>query len=219
MDTVVTQLKKFKEMLREGRISNNRNFNPKQTAKFLSHLILKELRKKVFGLHSYEFSKTPRPRKNSDTEMLRKSLAAKVLIVDDENYICKLITTVLTREGFVVDTASNGEEAFAKMQKEQYDLILLDLYMPFLNGEQLLHRIRRHYKLKNAKIIVVSGAKDKELLTKIGKMRVLNIIMKPFNLKFLLAKVKEALEPFFSIFGAFLANPFFIFLTICGVNL
>ncbi|MDP3049703.1 MAG: response regulator, partial [Thermodesulfovibrionales bacterium] len=69
-------------------------------------------------------------------------MAKKVLIVDDEKDIIELITYNLNKEGFVTDSAPDGETALAKIKKGNYDLVILDLMLPGLQGIELCRIIR-----------------------------------------------------------------------------
>jgi two-component system, NtrC family, response regulator PilR len=68
-----------------------------------------------------------------------------ILVVDDEPTLRVLLTKILTREGFRVDAAADGEEAVEKMNREQYKLVVSDIEMPRLNGFELLKIIKRDY--------------------------------------------------------------------------
>jgi DNA-binding response OmpR family regulator len=79
----------------------------------------------------------------------------RILIVDDEENIRFLYKEELEDEGFVVDLAKNGEEALAKVDQFQPDLITLDIKMPGLNGLEVLKRIRE--QKRNLPIILCSA--------------------------------------------------------------
>src|SRR5256885_9232382 len=66
-----------------------------------------------------------------------------VLVVDDDQALRGLFTTLLTRKGFAVDTANDGRVAYDQLQLHTYSVILLDLMMPEVNGFELLERLRR----------------------------------------------------------------------------
>jgi CheY-like chemotaxis protein len=66
----------------------------------------------------------------------------RVLVVDDEPSIRKFVSTVMSQAGFVVTTASDGAEAIALAGKQSFDLLLTDLMMPNMNGDELARRLR-----------------------------------------------------------------------------
>jgi len=85
----------------------------------------------------------------------------KILIVDDSSTARELITGVLESEGFQLFTASNGEEAISKAQKECPDLILLDVVMPGQNGFQVCRQLKTSQLTKNIKVILVTSKNQK----------------------------------------------------------
>lgn len=67
----------------------------------------------------------------------------KILVVDDESAISDIIKFNFEKEGYLVETACNGKEAIALAKENNYDLILLDIMMPKLNGFEALREIRK----------------------------------------------------------------------------
>lgn len=65
-----------------------------------------------------------------------------ILVIDDEISILKLLTTSLTRKGYTVDTASSGQEGIQKIDTHEYSLILTDIKMPRVSGDQVLAHLR-----------------------------------------------------------------------------
>ncbi|HEY7461650.1 MAG TPA: response regulator [Gemmatimonadota bacterium] len=66
----------------------------------------------------------------------------RILVVEDEPAVLQALTFVLESESFAVDTAANGEEALRRVEGEPPDLIILDLWMPVMNGWRFLERLR-----------------------------------------------------------------------------
>ena len=85
---------------------------------------------------------------------------ARILIAEDEMVIRDLYVELLTEEGHTVDEAGNGEEAFTKAQQNEYDLILLDIMMPRMDGSAALRRIRRDSKNIHTKIVMLTVLTD-----------------------------------------------------------
>ena len=107
-----------------------------------------------------------------------------ILIVDDDVSIGNMLEEVLSREGYSVARAYSGTEAFLYLKNQTPDLILLDLMLPGLNGEELLPQI------KNLPVIVVSAKADV-----CGKVELLrggaaDYITKPFDIQELLARIE-----------------------------
>jgi len=96
--------------------------------------------------------------KEQETKVsLRKTASKSILIVEDEPSIQGIFFEVLADEGHQVDTADNGEVAWAKIQRGKYDLIIADIKMPKLDGRQLYEYVRRNNSELAKKIIFVTG--------------------------------------------------------------
>lgn len=107
----------------------------------------------------------------------------KILIIDDDVYIGDMLEEILTKEGYVVARAYSGTEALLCISGEKPDLVLLDLMLPGLKGEEVLPRI------KGIPVIVVSartGIEDKVDLLMGGAA---DYVTKPFDTKELLARI------------------------------
>ena len=118
----------------------------------------------------------------------------RILIVEDEPAICTVCTRVLTGEGFEVDTAANGKVAQGMIEEKQYDLFLIDIRMPEMNGEQLYQYIReKSQRLVNRVILTtgsVIGGDTISFLEKTGRP----FLPKPFTSDELRAIVRETLR-------------------------
>src|SRR5574337_1297625 len=115
----------------------------------------------------------------------------KILVVDDEKTISDIVKFNLTKEGYEVLTAFDGEEALEIFATEQPDLILLDLMLPQKDGLEVAREIR---KSSEVPIIMVS-AKDSEFDKVIGlELGADDYVTKPFSNRELLARVKANLR-------------------------
>lgn len=81
----------------------------------------------------------------------------KVLIAEDDRFLLKMGQAKLTKSGYDVVCAQNGEEAITKAHEENPDILLLDVIMPIKNGFEALKEIRAHPKLKNKPVIILSN--------------------------------------------------------------
>ncbi len=81
----------------------------------------------------------------------------KVLVVDDEPFICRSLTFVLRKERFEVFEARNGEEALALIREHRPDLVFLDVMMPKLNGFEVTKQVRADPSLSGVKIILLTA--------------------------------------------------------------
>lgn len=122
-------------------------------------------------------------------------LAKKVLIVEDETILREAYSIVLTRHGYEVSTAANGLLAIDHIAKDLPDLILLDMLMPVMGGEQFLEESKILTKHKSVKIIVYSNISDREKVEKLLSRGVHEHIVKSSMAPNQLAEyVKNALE-------------------------
>lgn len=118
----------------------------------------------------------------------------RILIVDDEENILELLKYNLEKNGFEVVSMDNGEDAIDEMEKEDFDLILLDLMLPGIDGLEILKFIRGHYRIKNTPVIMLT-AKNEEIDTVLGlEMGADDYIGKPFGVHELIARVKALLR-------------------------
>lgn len=95
----------------------------------------------------------------------------KILIVDDDNVIQKLLGDVLRREGYQVSRAADGIDAMVLIRKEKPDLVILDVMMPYLNGYDVCHSIKLDPDLKAIPIILLTSREqeiDKSVLDLMG---------------------------------------------------
>ncbi|RHW37387.1 DNA-binding response regulator [Neobacillus notoginsengisoli] len=115
----------------------------------------------------------------------------KILIVDDELEMRQLLRIYLLQESYQIDEAENGQEAFEKVKNNSYDLILLDVMMPVMDGWQTIEQIR---KISNTPIILLTAkgsTKDKVTGLAAGAD---DYIVKPFDEEELLARVQALLR-------------------------
>lgn len=118
---------------------------------------------------------------------------AKVLIVDDEPYNNDVLEQALDGTDYQVVTASNGQEAWEKIQSEQPDLILLDLMMPVMDGFAVLAKVKEDPTLRDTPIIIVSAENDSKSVVKGIKQGAEDYLTKPVDTAQFLKKVKDFL--------------------------
>ena len=111
---------------------------------------------------------------------------AKILIADDDKNICELLKMYLEKEDYEVVTAGNGEEAIAKFDSENPDLILLDVMMPKLDGWQVCRELRKKSECPIIMITAKGETFDKVLGLELGAD---DYVTKPFSTSELVARV------------------------------
>ena len=114
----------------------------------------------------------------------------KILIVEDEMAIRDLIGMNLTRAGYQCDYAQNGKEGSILIDYHHYDLILLDIMLPFIDGYELMQYI----KPQNVPVIFISAKSTVEERVKGLKMGADDYLVKPFSIDELLARVESVLR-------------------------
>lgn len=117
-------------------------------------------------------------------------LKAKVLLVDDETDFLATLSERLEARGLKVNTASSGEDAVAKVDSQSFDLIVLDLAMPGIDGLETLKRIKA--KQPDAEIIMLSGQGSIKTSIEAMKLGAEDFIEKPVNISELMDKISEA---------------------------
>ena len=114
--------------------------------------------------------------------------ANPILVIDDETSILKVLEIILSRHGYGVDMAANGEEGIRKIENNEYSLILTDIEMSGISGDQVFDYLRNKIK-KSTPIVGMSGTPW--LLDQIGFDAVLP---KPYHMKELLDCISQFAE-------------------------
>jgi len=117
---------------------------------------------------------------------------ARILIVDDDECIRKVLATILEEEGYAVDTAKNGKEAITKSRKNVYNLALMDIRLPDIEGTKLLAKVKETTP-KMRKIIITGYPSVQNAIEALNKDADA-YILKPFDLDKVLATIKEQLK-------------------------
>ena len=112
------------------------------------------------------------------------------LVVDDDPALQGLFNTLLGRDGFSVDCAPDGRQAFEYLRRGSYSVILLDLMMPEVNGFELLERMERESPGLLRRVIVMTGASQR-IVDNVDRSRVFGLIRKPFDIHDLIRSARE----------------------------
>jgi CheY-like chemotaxis protein len=118
----------------------------------------------------------------------------RVFIVDDSQTVRKNLSGILVKDGYEVVEATNGTEALKRLGQERFDLVLMDLEMPGLNGFELLRIIEAGNLAKDAPILVITGTrKDLAAVHEIKKLGASGFIDKSLPSEELLFHVSQCL--------------------------
>ena len=120
-------------------------------------------------------------------------MAKKILIVEDEIDILKTVSFRLSKAGYDVSTASDGQIALKMMEKNKPDLVLLDLRLPVLSGDEVCKYIRSNDLLKNIPIILFTASVTGDIIKKTADFGANDYIAKPFTSEDLMNKIKKFL--------------------------
>ena len=115
----------------------------------------------------------------------------RILAIDDNPQIQKLVTVNLQARGYIVQTASSGEEAMDLFKIGQFDLILLDLILPGISGIDVCMWIRQQSDIP---IIVLSAREDEELKVRALDAGADDYVTKPFSQEEMLARVRAVMR-------------------------
>jgi len=119
----------------------------------------------------------------------------KILAVDDEEFNLKLLLRHLEKEGFSdVATAANGLEALEAMRGDAFDLVLMDIEMPEMDGIATLEALKSDMKLRDIPVIMISGVEAMDSIVKCIGLGAEDYLSKPFNPVMLRARVNASLE-------------------------
>jgi DNA-binding response OmpR family regulator len=123
-------------------------------------------------------------------------MAKKILVVDDEPHIAKLVASRLKANGYEVITAGDGKEGLDKARAEKPDLILLDIAMPRMTGEEALQKLKEDKDTKSIPVIMITGKSGAEDIVQcIAQGGALDYIVKPFMAADFIKKINAALDP------------------------
>lgn len=117
----------------------------------------------------------------------------RILIVDDEPFVRKMIKKILSTEQYKIEEASNGLDAGLKIMRFKPALILLDLFMPETNGFETCRQIKSDPETQHIKIIILSGYDTPENREKVRKLGADVFLQKPINKQDLLDNIKNLL--------------------------
>ncbi len=118
--------------------------------------------------------------------------AGYVLIVDDEPQLRRVLSRLMLSDGFEVDEATNGREALHALQRRAATLVLSDLYMPELDGMELLRETRARHR--DTAVIMITAVTDVSTAVHCLSLGAMDYITKPFHLEEVRARVRQALE-------------------------
>ncbi|GAB4188283.1 MAG: hypothetical protein OHK0022_00080 [Roseiflexaceae bacterium] len=125
----------------------------------------------------------------TEGERSADELPRVVLVIDDEDYVADMIAAALDLEGYTVHVAYNGREGLRSSRLIAADLIIIDIMMPYMSGEELVDVLRSETRTKAVPILLISaGARPRK------EWPGVRFMAKPFDMDSLLARVRVAIR-------------------------
>ena len=119
-------------------------------------------------------------------------MSHRILIIDDKENICRLLGTHLSGEGYLVDTAPDGEHGVALFDDSPHDLVITDVKMPGMDGIEVLRRVKN--RNPDTVVLLITAFADMDDAIAAMKMGAFDYLKKPFKLEEIQATVEKALE-------------------------
>ena len=120
--------------------------------------------------------------------------APKILVADDDQALSRTLSWILKENGYEVLTVPGGEHLFDHLRAEPFDLLLLDIMMPKVDGLQLLQRLKADPRYKDLPVLMISSMPPEEATVRSLGLGAADFIPKPFRVRELLARVKAHLR-------------------------
>jgi len=132
--------------------------------------------------------------KNGTTEIELIQQEASLLVVDDNKNNRELLMRRLKKQGFEVEEAENGEQSLQMLRHQDFDLVLLDIIMPEMNGYQVLERLKKDKEFSRIPVIMISALDEIDSVVRCIEMGAEDYLQKPFNQVILNAKISATLD-------------------------
>jgi len=118
----------------------------------------------------------------------------KILIVEDEQDLVRLLKYNLDKEGFRVNAISDGSLVMAEMRREEPDLLVLDLMLPGMDGLEICRQVRRHDRYSSIPILMLTARSDEADRVVGLEIGADDYVTKPFSMRELIARVRARLR-------------------------
>lgn len=118
-----------------------------------------------------------------------------ILVAEDDPVTCRFVVSLLEERGYQVLVAEDGESALATATRAMPDLVVSDLVMPYRDGYEVLRAIRGDLRLKDTPVLILSMRDREEDIVRGFEQGADEYVVKPFNAREFLARVRRLLEP------------------------
>ena len=117
----------------------------------------------------------------------------KILICEDNPMAMRTLAVILEREGFAADMAEDGNVAIELLQRNDYDLLVVDIHLPYRSGLELVKFVRSDQG-KETPVIILTAFSDHQMQRQAGELGISDYIVKPFNPIDLVSRIKSLLN-------------------------
>ena len=132
---------------------------------------------------------------NNEEQASATDLERTAVVVEDDQIIVKLLEHMLTRNGFEVQTALNGREAVAFMENlPAPTLVLLDVMLPYLDGFELITKIREHATWNEVPIIMLTSKSQEQSIVRALDKGANDYVVKPFRPGELMSRIRRVMK-------------------------
>jgi DNA-binding response OmpR family regulator len=119
-----------------------------------------------------------------------------ILLIEDDPFLADIYTTKLKEANFEVEIATDGERALTKLKERKFDLVLLDIVLPHIDGWEILRKIKQDSKSKDLKVMVLSNLGQKKEVEKGLKLGATKYLIKAhYTPKEIVEEIKKCLDP------------------------
>ena len=122
---------------------------------------------------------------------MQASSEPKILLIDDDETLCKVIGEELEQENYSVTCSFSGKEGLAKLNLDKYNLVILDYQMPEMDGYEVLKEIRIIYP--SLPVIIITANTDIDTINKFSLKSICDLVNKPFEFEDLLARIQKCI--------------------------
>ena len=119
-------------------------------------------------------------------------MEGKILVVDDEESPRRVLKIELVNEGYDVQTASDGDEAIAMVDNEGFDLVILDIKMPRVNGFEVLKHVKQNHP--DVRVIMLTSFLDLKAAVETKRLGAEDLLQKPYDPASMLATIHRVLK-------------------------
>jgi len=131
---------------------------------------------------------------NTDESLEGNSISDRILVVDDNEHNCDLLVRKLGKLGYKVEAVFNGRDAINRLEQSTFDLVLLDIRMPYMNGHEVLQNMKANPLWRHIPVIMISANHELEDAVACIEQGAMDCLSKPFNSVLLKARIQSCLE-------------------------